>query len=521
MLKRLPFLLFFLFFIVLDTPAEEKKTPIVLEAKENSQVFRRIDDRSMVVHYGFQNEPVNFTFLVKNEQTKPRPFYLIFLWSHLDEVEVCMNQGNCLKAGYFLPVAKWPITQIFPTFPIELSAKENVEINIQIRSKNFIESEIKLVTAEELFELIQWHTSLVFSFLILIVLFLFRLVYFGFQYPKLWIFYIILFHLSILLVFVFGSGLANYYLFPNYIIPLSLFKKLIIGFLILTGSLWLSQYFQTKTEHPISHRIYQISMVLALLLMGLSFTNTPRIFISSSYTYLYLGLTAISLKLAISKLNDQLRPAPWLILSLLCIFTFEILNIFSYETFDSHDSKIYLLFLAVFLPANAFFVSRTIRSYVYEIESELTLSKKEIQKFKNDLDHSLPMTSVADKKTYLSGVNVNNVIEKLTSLMTDEKIFLEEELRLSDLSALLGLSVHQTSEILNQILKISFVDLLKKYRIEEAKRLLIQDLKKPILEIALECGFTSKSVFNESFRKYVDLTPLEFRKMQSQPYNSR
>ncbi len=129
------------------------------------------------------------------------------------------------------------------------------------------------------------------------------------------------------------------------------------------------------------------------------------------------------------------------------------------------------------------------------------------------------MANSSDRKSYLNGVNIEEVIEKLTSLMTEDKVFLEEELRLSDLAALLGLTVHQTSEILNQILKISFADLLKKYRIEEAKRLLVEDVRKPVLDVALECGFTSKSVFNEAFRKHESLTPLEFRKKQLQLYS--
>ncbi|TGL56711.1 helix-turn-helix domain-containing protein [Leptospira ognonensis] len=514
------FLLGIALITVSDSYARDLTQVVSLQPIETIQKeLRQLDEKSMVIHYGFQKEDVQFSILAKNQATKTKSYFLIFLWSHLDEVEVCIQKETCTKAGYSHPVSAWPVMQIFPTFPLELPPNGEKEIAIRIRSKNFIESEIKLITTEELFEIINWQTGLVFSFLILILAFLFRLIYFCLLYKKRWLYFLTAFHFAIFLVFIFGSGLANYYLFPNYAIPLSLFKKVIIGILILTGCAWLSDYFQTKIRYPISHRSFQAATVLAVFLIFCSFTDTPRVLISVLYTGLYLALTILSIRLALTNLKDQLRPTPWLILSLLCLLIFEVLNIFSYETFDSHDSKIYLFFLSIFIPANAFFVSRTIRAHIYDIETELTLTKLEILKFKRDLNLSLPMANSSDRKSYLNGVNIEEVIEKLTSLMTEDKVFLEEELRLSDLAALLGLTVHQTSEILNQILKISFADLLKKYRIEEAKRLLVEDVRKPVLDVALECGFTSKSVFNEAFRKHESLTPLEFRKKQLQLYS--
>ncbi len=483
---------------------------------QNIEYFQKLDEKSLVIHYGFKEDKVSFTLESQNNFNKPKQHFLIFLWSHLDEVEVCLKNLPCQKAGYIQPVSNWPIQQIFPTFPIELIPNENQSIDIHIKSKNYIESEIKLVSTEELFGLIGWYIGLVIIFFVIIFLFLTRLIFIYFKFRKRWMLYLIAFHFSILLVFIFGSGIANFYLFPTLSIPLSLCKKIIIGLLIITGSAWLSNYFETKKNHPIIYKIYQIAILFTFLLICLSFTETPRLFISVFYSCLYLGLTLLSLKLAISKLNDQLIPAPWLILSLLCLFTFEILNIFSYETFDSHDSKIYLFFLGIFLPANAFFVSRTIKSHIKEIESELTLSKLEIQKFKQDINQTIHITPKNDKKSHLNGVDIELILSKLNNLMMLDKVFREEELRLSDLAALLGLSVHQTSEVLNQFLNISFVDLIKKYRIEEAKRLLQMNLNKSVFDIALECGFTSKSVFNSAFRKYVAMTPLEYRKYISQ-----
>jgi AraC-like DNA-binding protein len=481
-----------------------------LEAKSPS--FEQIDQRSMEIHFGFQKEDVNFKLLVQNQIPESKTYYLSFLWSHLDEVDVCLENGICSQAGYSHPVSTWPIAQIFPVFPIQISPGVDSVLSIRIHSKNFIESEIQILTTEELFYLISWQTGLVFSFLIMISFFLIRLAYHTFNHPRPWMFYNLAFHLCIALVFVFASGIANCYLFPGHAISLSHFKKIILGILIITGCGWLSNYLETKTHFPKVHKFYQGTVFLSSCLLLLSFTEFPRLYISIGFTFIYVGMTLLFIALAISRSKDQLKPSPWLLLSLLCLLFFEMLNIFSYQSFDSHDIKIYLFFLSIFLPANSFFVSRTIRDRISDIQAELTLSKTELQKFKLDLNQSLNNPDNNSKKSYLNGVDTDKILSRLKDLMTNEKLFLEEELRLADLSAHLGLSVHQTSEILNQIMNTSFTDLLKHYRVEEAKRMLIENKEKTILEIALDCGFQSKSVFNESFKKNISLTPVEYRK---------
>ena len=60
----------------------------------------------------------------------------------------------------------------------------------------------------------------------------------------------------------------------------------------------------------------------------------------------------------------------------------------------------------------------------------------------------------------------------------------------------------------------SFPDFINQYRIEEAKKRLLDPAKKhyTVLAIAEEVGFNSKSSFNNVFKKHVKMTPSEFRK---------
>jgi AraC-like DNA-binding protein len=61
---------------------------------------------------------------------------------------------------------------------------------------------------------------------------------------------------------------------------------------------------------------------------------------------------------------------------------------------------------------------------------------------------------------------------------------------------------------------MSFNDFLNRYRIDEAKKLLLQEEgeKRNILQIMLDTGFYSKSVFNTAFKKYTGMTPSEFKR---------
>ena len=68
--------------------------------------------------------------------------------------------------------------------------------------------------------------------------------------------------------------------------------------------------------------------------------------------------------------------------------------------------------------------------------------------------------------------------------------------------------------MINERLIQSFSVFINTYRVEEAKRHLLDTKKRhySILAIAEEVGFNSKSSFNAAFRKYTNLTPSEFRK---------
>jgi AraC-like DNA-binding protein len=65
-------------------------------------------------------------------------------------------------------------------------------------------------------------------------------------------------------------------------------------------------------------------------------------------------------------------------------------------------------------------------------------------------------------------------------------------------------------------MKKNFYDLVNGYRVEEAKRLLLdpKNTNYTILSVGFEAGFNSKTTFNTVFKKFTGLTPTDFRKKE-------
>jgi AraC-like DNA-binding protein len=66
--------------------------------------------------------------------------------------------------------------------------------------------------------------------------------------------------------------------------------------------------------------------------------------------------------------------------------------------------------------------------------------------------------------------------------------------------------------LINEEFLVNFYDFVNKYRVEEAKRLLLDNNRNyKIIAIAYEVGFNSKATFNRVFKKFTGLTPSDFK----------
>lgn len=101
---------------------------------------------------------------------------------------------------------------------------------------------------------------------------------------------------------------------------------------------------------------------------------------------------------------------------------------------------------------------------------------------------------------------------ELASFMAEEKVFLQPDLTLADLSKQIGISVNQLSKVINAGFGKNFNDFINEYRIEEVKKALQDPANRQysILGIAFDCGFNSKATFNRVFKKVTGSSPSEY-----------
>ncbi|WP_258549076.1 helix-turn-helix domain-containing protein [Thalassospira profundimaris] len=86
---------------------------------------------------------------------------------------------------------------------------------------------------------------------------------------------------------------------------------------------------------------------------------------------------------------------------------------------------------------------------------------------------------------------------------------------LPKLARAVGLSPNQLSYVLNHHIGQNFFDFVNSARIAEARRILLGEPDRPILDVALAVGFNSKSTFNLAFKKITGETPSSLRRKEN------
>ncbi|WND03849.1 helix-turn-helix transcriptional regulator [Temperatibacter marinus] len=138
------------------------------------------------------------------------------------------------------------------------------------------------------------------------------------------------------------------------------------------------------------------------------------------------------------------------------------------------------------------------------------IQKSLSQKILNGSEKGLPLNRPA-RTALLSAEKMEGIAAKLQQVMTEEKAYLLENLSLNKLSALTRVSENHISETLSQYLGTNFFHFVNDYRIEEAKKALLNK-DKLVISIAYEVGFNSKSTFNTAFKKRVGQNPAAYRR---------
>ena len=190
---------------------------------------------------------------------------------------------------------------------------------------------------------------------------------------------------------------------------------------------------------------------------------------------------------------------------------------------ESHRFKFELFFFALFavialitlaLCLSLPYINKSIfyTAYSNSIAACILLIFCALLFFPKLLSDLLLITELTYAKSKLNGIDTQKKASHLEQLMVDDKLFQNEDLNLNTLAEQADLSPHQLSELINTHFQCSFSSYVKKHRIQEAKKLLLDNPTSSILTISLMIGFKSQSNFYTSFKEITGISPGKFRK---------
>lgn len=115
-------------------------------------------------------------------------------------------------------------------------------------------------------------------------------------------------------------------------------------------------------------------------------------------------------------------------------------------------------------------------------------------------------------KSGLSDEKSTEIYNRLSEIMANEKIYLNNDLSLIDLARILNIHQNHLSQVINEKENKNFYTYINTLRIKEFIELAQRPENKnlTLLAIAFSCGFNSKSTFNKHFKLYTGTTPKNY-----------
>lgn len=101
--------------------------------------------------------------------------------------------------------------------------------------------------------------------------------------------------------------------------------------------------------------------------------------------------------------------------------------------------------------------------------------------------------------------------------LQQDKPYLDSDLTIDQLAQSVNVTPKILSQVINQSYGKHFFEWINEYRIREAQKMLIERPQATVLEILYQCGYNSKSSFNNFFKRITGTTPSKFRAQQKNP----
>lgn len=118
-----------------------------------------------------------------------------------------------------------------------------------------------------------------------------------------------------------------------------------------------------------------------------------------------------------------------------------------------------------------------------------------------EVEESNPTSEKADEQLW----------QRICQLMDEQQVFLNNNLKLTDVAAALDTNSRYVSATIKQYRDCTFSDFVTAYRIGYAQQLMTEQPDKKMSAVATESGFSGQSSFFRAFKSVTGMTPTEWR----------
>ncbi len=147
--------------------------------------------------------------------------------------------------------------------------------------------------------------------------------------------------------------------------------------------------------------------------------------------------------------------------------------------------------------------------FLRPLQESSVFSAMSAEYFSTDVNVEMDTTDSTVGKSVMESDEVNHFSSRLIATMENDRLYLRAELTLKGLAASIDLHPNKLSWLLNEKIGKNFNDFINSYRLSAFQQKAINPEYKhlTLLGMAYESGFTSKSVFNDFFKKSSGMTP--------------
>ncbi|MBA5794088.1 AraC family transcriptional regulator [Flavobacterium sp. xlx-214] len=298
-----------------------------------------------------------------------------------------------------------------------------------------------------------------------------------------------------------------YYLIPFNVFYIAVFYQALIKVTVLKVP---KDYF--------SYSILMFLFILYVVVFQVEIVNDAKIyfFIYQISLLVLLGRCIVKY-ITVTKLeNAPTVNAKWYFQSLIILSVAEI-ALFFYQLIAAIDIKInnvfYLVFISIILTifivkSIVYLDHKSTKEQVQDVEKEEVVQEKIFL-----IDSFKEYTTKKDKykNSKLKDEDIVLISKKIQRI-SEEKLFLDPELNLDKLSALLKVPKYSLSQVFSSVCATNFNDYINYLRCEFALQFILKEnSSQNIIEIAYESGFNSKTSFYRAFNKVYNCTPLEYK----------